>query len=146
MTDLCNAKYHAHHKNSIPHLFEVYRQHIGVTLLKWRSSTQRVSNRIIPNKSASILKQINFNGLLLSSPDINECKDSTFCQNGRCANVPGSYRCDKCDSGYELSINDKNCTGMFMGDISHTIGNFGECDISYFYTTNYNNCNQTKTS
>ena len=45
--------------------------------------------------------------------DINECQiDNGGCSQ-RCNNTAGSYNCS-CQSGYELTGDDHNCTGKFL--------------------------------
>lgn len=43
-------------------------------------------------------------------PDVNECADPTFCINGICVNVPGSYLC-QCPADFELNPTGVGCVG-----------------------------------
>ena len=46
--------------------------------------------------------------------DVDECEeDASLCQNGRCINTPGSFKCD-CPSGFNLSSEYK-CQGIVQG-------------------------------
>ncbi len=48
---------------------------------------------------------------LLWTVDINECRMiNSLCTNGRCRNTIGSFRC-RCDNGYALDSDERNCTG-----------------------------------
>lgn len=43
--------------------------------------------------------------------DVNECReDPSLCQNGRCVNSEGGFRCE-CYSGYTSSADKKSCIG-----------------------------------
>lgn len=45
--------------------------------------------------------------------DINECSTVPgVCENGKCVNTEGSYRCD-CQPGYRPSHDYKSCIGLF---------------------------------
>ena len=46
--------------------------------------------------------------------DVDECEeDASLCENGRCINTAGSFRCD-CPSGFNLSSEYK-CEGIVQG-------------------------------
>lgn len=47
-------------------------------------------------------------------PDIDECSSffGQVCRNGRCFNEIGSFKC-LCNEGYELTLDAKNCIGMY---------------------------------
>lgn len=48
--------------------------------------------------------------LLRDSQDINECQKPGICPNGRCENLPGTYRC-LCNEGFLPSADSKGCSG-----------------------------------
>lgn len=48
--------------------------------------------------------------IFLISLDINECERASYCQQGRCINTMGSYRCE-CQKGYTL-FSGRRCQGM----------------------------------
>lgn len=45
------------------------------------------------------------------SLDINECAMQGICDNGRCVNAQGGFKCE-CNQGYALDGEGKNCLGM----------------------------------
>lgn len=44
------------------------------------------------------------------STDINECLKPAICPNGRCENLPGTYRC-LCNEGFLPTADSKGCRG-----------------------------------
>lgn len=46
----------------------------------------------------------------MCSSDVNECADPTFCINGICVNIPGSYLC-QCPLDFELNPTGVGCVG-----------------------------------
>lgn len=59
--------------------------------------------------------------------DINECKMiHSLCTNGRCRNTIGSFRC-RCDSGYALDSDERNCTDIDECRISPDLCGHGTC-------------------
>ena len=42
--------------------------------------------------------------------DVDECSEADLCNNGRCINEPGGYRCD-CHRNYQQSHDGKSCIG-----------------------------------
>ncbi len=42
----------------------------------------------------------------------NECAETGMCENGRCLNLDGGFRCF-CSAGYKLDPTGKHCIGMF---------------------------------
>ena len=52
--------------------------------------------------------------------DIDECRDQAdLCPNGSCRNLAGTYICD-CDSGYQRSVDGKECEGQYKCAIIHS--------------------------
>lgn len=53
--------------------------------------------------------------------DIDECSSffGQVCRNGRCFNEIGSFKC-LCNEGYELTLDGKNCVGMYETTCSGT--------------------------
>ena len=46
--------------------------------------------------------------------DVNECRTKPgICQNGRCVNIKGGYRCE-CFSGFTPSADASSCLGQFQ--------------------------------
>uniref|UniRef100_A0AAR2LSK7 Fibrillin 1 n=1 Tax=Pygocentrus nattereri TaxID=42514 RepID=A0AAR2LSK7_PYGNA len=59
--------------------------------------------------------------------DINECKMiHSLCTNGKCRNTIGSFRC-RCDSGYALDSDERNCTDIDECRISPDLCGHGTC-------------------
>uniref|UniRef100_W5N6L7 Fibrillin 1 n=1 Tax=Lepisosteus oculatus TaxID=7918 RepID=W5N6L7_LEPOC len=59
--------------------------------------------------------------------DINECKMiHSLCTNGKCRNTFGSFRC-KCDSGFALDSEERNCTDIDECRISPDLCGQGTC-------------------
>lgn len=48
--------------------------------------------------------------LFFLSLDINECAMQGICDNGRCVNAQGGFKCE-CNQGYALDGDGKNCLG-----------------------------------
>ena len=55
-------------------------------------------------------KLIRISSCLMSTLDINECRDRSLCRYGACENTDGSFRC-VCPSGYKLSLDQRSCEG-----------------------------------
>ena len=54
--------------------------------------------------------------------DVDECKrDTNLCENGRCINTPGSFRCD-CNTGYRYNQTAHTCEGIVQGVNSDKTG------------------------
>ncbi|XP_018618781.2 fibrillin-1-like [Scleropages formosus] len=59
--------------------------------------------------------------------DINECKMiHSLCTNGKCRNTIGSFRC-RCDSGFALDSDERNCTDIDECRISPDLCGQGTC-------------------
>ncbi|XP_046720263.1 fibrillin-1 [Silurus meridionalis] len=59
--------------------------------------------------------------------DINECKMiHNLCTNGKCRNTIGSFRC-KCNSGFDLDADERNCTDIDECRISPDVCGYGTC-------------------
>lgn len=55
---------------------------------------------------------------MLIPPDIDECADSSICNQGDCKNFPGTYQC-RCHKGYQSGPRNK-CIGKFV-EFSHVM-------------------------
>ncbi|MGH0119001.1 UNVERIFIED_CONTAM: hypothetical protein FKN15_003550, partial [Acipenser sinensis] len=59
--------------------------------------------------------------------DINECKMiHNLCSNGKCRNTIGSFKC-KCDSGFALDSEERNCTDVNECELSDNLCKNGRC-------------------
>ncbi|XP_069816785.1 fibrillin-2-like [Dendropsophus ebraccatus] len=59
--------------------------------------------------------------------DINECKAfPSICTNGKCRNTIGSFKC-KCNSGFALDMEERNCTDIDECRISPDVCGSGTC-------------------
>ncbi|XP_041083035.1 fibrillin-1-like [Polyodon spathula] len=59
--------------------------------------------------------------------DVNECKMiHNLCSNGKCRNTIGSFKC-KCDSGFALDSEERNCTDIDECRISPDLCGQGTC-------------------
>ncbi|MGH0134419.1 UNVERIFIED_CONTAM: hypothetical protein FKN15_030693 [Acipenser sinensis] len=59
--------------------------------------------------------------------DVNECKMiHNLCSNGKCRNTIGSFKC-KCDSGFALDSEERNCTDVNECELSDNLCRNGRC-------------------